>query len=606
MRRNKDIYQNIKRLGASLAGYAALLTLPLLSLTSCSSMEDNFQSTVKESLPLKIYTEIAGKNIATRAERTNIDDHWSYVQFQEGDEMGFFASGGNFQDNNGPFDNEKLTYDGSKFNGDSEATFSPTYMNGDEIFMYYPYSPDITTYPGVTLRENVPDNPEEPQRCMDLLTSSELNITGVDNGKDLALFGNIYHAFSELIIVRGEGFDNPPTTDPKYSVITAVLREPVTNALITVSNDPSWSCSLTLEYDGSIDETAARSWQAWKGENFRATAQDEVGEEAWYVVLPTVGSVEKNKRPGLRTTVDYIELYDNEGHLQRVSSLRLSQGNTKYLDGGWKYPMKITMNELVPTVNPYPIIPWGEDVNLTDERKRGINNITEFAEWVRDYNLYLLAPGDETNIGNMMKYGDKYVDADNNISWHFYVLTDLDFQNYAPLPYNDLEGNVVTPSNTVIIPKLVDILDGLSTTLVGSKFMNHKILNLDKTFIGEMGTNVSLQNNGTLRNFDFVSPDVNNGLTSESPAGIITNTMDGATVDNCNISNGNLFNPNGPAGMITGTINNGVIRDCTVGGFLYSSTRYDDNVAYAKLSGEVPEGDCTFEDNNTADVNQIN
>ena len=571
--------------------YLILFLLSALGFMACTQ-EPDVMNVNGDSSPLTVYVKIEG-TYGSRAERMKIHDLWSYVDFQKGDEMGIFASGGNFNENNGPFDNEKLTYDGNKFNGKSESTFSPAFMKEDEIYLYFPYDPDITKE-GMELRvEEDPENPTGPLRCIDLLTSSGLSIFGSNNGTDMALFGTMSHNFSELIIVRGEGFDAPPadTNETQYSRITAVLSEPITHAKITMTLDP-WSCGLSFINDGKVSNMEARSWTAWKGGNFNITEHDEEGEEAWYVILPTVA--------GNRSYVDYIELYDNEGHLQRVSSLLLSGGKTKYIDPGWRYPMEITMKELVPTVNPFPILPWNDDVNLTDERKRGINNITEFATWVRDYNLYLLDSTNSDYISSLMKYGDQYIDSEGNVSWHFYVLSDLDFSKYEALPYTDTNGEEKIPQD-VIIPRLQDILDGVSTTLVNSRFINHKILNLKTTFIGSMETNTSLQNNGTLQNFDFIRPDINKGENNTSQVGIISNNINGGMVSYCNIINGTLFNPGAPSGMITGSIYDGVVRNCTISGSLYSSTILTDS-SYSMITGTVPTGTCTFENNDTADV----
>lgn len=557
-----------------------------------------------DAYPLMIYTNIDGLNQAavSRASTTTIDDQWSIVSFDTGDKIGIFSSGGNFREENGPFDNEELTFDGARFIGEGGSTFSPTYMNGAETFIYYPYSSEISD-PGLLLR-TTKEGETAPLRCIDMLTSYELEITGNDGGQDMALFGKMTHSFAELIIMRGKGFDNPPedTDEIKYSRITAVLSEPFTRVKITMSLDP-WSCTPSLSYnteDMPVQDDA-RKWDAWQGGNYGITQTNPVGKEAWYVVVPTVGSQQGIKRPGNRSYVDYIELYDNDGHLQRVSGLKLSGQNSKYVDAGWRYPMEITMNELVPTVNPYPIEPWGEDTNLTDERKRGINNLTEFAAWVRDYNAYMLDSKNEQKINALLSYGDKYQDPDGNISWHFYLLSDIDLSNYNPLPFVGSDGETINPTEGVILPKLLDILDGRSTTLVDSKFINHKITGLTKTFVGEMGVNSSNQNNGSLQNLDFIEPFINNDVSVVSSTGILANSIDGGSVVNCNIIDGKLLNPGGPAGMVSGTMNSGIVRNCTFSGLLVcSSTSTVENSE--KLVGGNPTGNSIFENNDASDV----
>ncbi|MCH5219063.1 MAG: fimbrillin family protein [Muribaculaceae bacterium] len=570
---------------------AVISSVIMLTAVSCNEAWDN-PSEDGVSYPLVVYAEIVGQvKSESRANRTEINDMWSITAFTENDKIGIFASAGNFADDNGPFNNYELTYlvsaDGEMFKGEDGATFSPTAMNGNEAVIYYPYSKDVTN-PGMWLRTTA-EGETSPLRCVDMLVSTELVIAGENS----ALYGKMGHLFAELIIMRGPGFDDPPQGLDR---ITAVLSDPVTRVKIEMTTDP-WNCvpeMVYIENDGNMTKDDARKWDAWKGGEFQPTEQDE-GKPAWYVIVPTVGSNEGITRPGNRSIVDYIELYDNQGHLQRVSGLQLSGHNSKYVDAGWRYPLEITMNELVPTVSVFPILPWGEDINLTDERKRGINNLAEFANWIHDYNLYVLTPENEEKVQALLKYGDKYQDPEGKISWHFYLLTDIDLTNYNPLPYEDLNGSTITESE-FILPKLQDILDGKSTTLVNGKFLNHKIIGLNKTFVGEMTTNSSNQNNGSIQNVDFVNPDVKKEETSDTPTGIIANSMNGASVINCRILQGSLYNPGGPAGMITGTINDGTIRDCSVSNFMVCKSTATGDAS--RIVGVNPTGECTFVNNN--------
>lgn len=547
--------------------------LTALLATSCIS-EEPLMDNISSSAPLEIYAGIKG-SARTRALRWTIQDKWSYEDFTSGDEMGFYSEGGNWADDGGKggFTNQALTYDGSKFTDPDGIEFSPSHMTSSKIFMYFPYSP-VMDGVGVTLR--VVPTPEEldeddvantgsiiTPRCMDLLTSDLLNIQGVLNGKDMALYGEFEHAFSELIILRGPGFDAPPSGKER---ITAVLRDPVTNYKVEVAADP-WACTPQMYYNAAsgLSQDEAKRWDAWKGGNYAISEGDTIGEPAWYVIVPSIGSNEQKKKPGERSYVDYIEIYDNEGYLQRVSSLKLSGGTTKYVDAGWRYPMKISMEELVPTVNPFTITPWNETVDLTDERTRGINNISEFARWVYDYNAYLKDNKNQDKIDALLQYGDLYQASDDDKFWHFYVLNDLDFSNYRP--YSDSgeqDGNDAVAPGTPIIPQLEDILDGVSTTLSNSRFLNHTVTGLTSPFIGVLTGKAS-----QLMNFDFDSPEVKIQDGSTNPAGILVTKMDDySTVLNCRIIDGDLLNPDGPSGMVVGELINGLVKDCTISGFM--------------------------------------
>lgn len=560
--------------------YSLSLAIALL-LTACShdALQD-LTPGIDEACPLVVYASISGKgNATTRVTITDYDDRWSYKEFTADDAMGFYSSGGNFNEDggHGAFTNKKLIYDGSSFKDAGGAEFSPVHMKDSEIFMYYPYEEEMEE-PGLALRRK--KEKDDTLRCVDFLSSSSLSVLG---GKDkVALGGTFIHTFSELIVMRGEGFDNPPKGKER---ITAVLSDPYTHVKTHVSEEGSWSCTPELCFNekyakeiwkGKDDEELsvdslkilARRWDAWQGKNYGITNEDTVGRPAWYVIVPTLANS--------RSTVEYIELYDNEGNLLQIKSLPLSGGNSKKVDPEWRYPIEIIMKEMVPTINPFPIIPWNGDVNLTDERKRGIKDGAEFAGWVAAYNVYLAEPNDD-KINELLKYGDMYVDKDgNNRSWHFYVLSDLDLSNS--------EGEFV-------IPELKgDTLDGISTTFKNGKFKNHTLTGLSKTFIGTLSEGASVQN------FDFIEPNII--ITDESatdPIGIIAKNMEDASVINCNIEDGTLVYPNGPAGIVAGSMTGGLVKDCTLQVFFIRDGTASGEAE--NLIGTNPIGYATFTNN---------
>ena len=540
-------------------------------------------------LPLVIQAEIAGSG-STRAEinPTGTDDEWSYTDFEPGDAMGFFASGGKFTGDNygqAPFDNQRLIYVGGtgedNFRDPDGVEFSPSHMNGNEIYMYFPYSNDITSGDGVELRTNErPDGVEvDTVRCIDFLSTRHLDILSEGTSTSAALYGEFQHTFAELIIMRGEGFDNPPDmAGVNKWQIKAVLNKPVTGIRAVVNDENGWSCEPQLVYDNSMESSKAQEWYAWQGANFYRTQEDKEGQIAWYVIVPTIGSDANigGKRPGERTVVEYIELYDNDGNLQRVSSLLLSNANSKYVDGGWRYPMEITLTELVPTANPCQIVPWNGDIDLTDERKRGINNETEFEGWVKAYNAYITQDNEETSNA-LFQYGDLYLSPEGDKYWHFYVLSDLNLSSYS--------------SAAPIVPLLKDIIDGQSTVFTNGRFQRYSITGLSTTLFGKMEGK-----NAQVLNFRFVSPNVNCGSTNTDARGIIVNEMSGnALVENCQISGGTLYNPAGPGGMVAGEISESTIKDCVLSGFLISSRTVDDIVG-------VNNGGYTSQGNNANNV----
>ena len=559
----------------------------LLLLQGCLGKKHGEPVTGPESSPLVIYAGIANNASVLSKASTGTEDRKSYTNFETKDEMGFYSSGGNWLvgEGKGAFNNLQLQYDAElkQFNDRTNGVeFSPTQMDGSKIYMYYPYCAEMDD-PGIVLRTSDDEvNPSPnvaPTRCIDFLSSYKIEISGVLDEKSMALFGEFDHAFAELIIMRGEGFDDPPEGKER---ITAVLDEGYTHLRVDIETESSWTVQPVLYYyDGNtlhLKEEDAKRWDAWQGENYSMTDDDE-GESAWYIIVPTIGSEEGKKRPGRRSIVQYIEICDNDGNWHQITSLRLSGGMTKYADAGWRYPMKISMKEMVPTVNPFPIKPWEPDVSLTDQRTRGIHNRDEFAGWVNAYDSYIKSPTDEAWTSELLKYGDLYIDNAGNKSWHFYLLEDIDLSRL------ETDGQV-------IIPTLQDILDGESTDMVNGKYLHHTIHGLEKTFVG------TLTANGKLSHIDFIEPEIT--IPSDSPIGILVNRIEGASVDDCRVENGNLIHPGGPAGFVAGSMDGGSILNCTLSGLLISNSAGAGD--WSKIVGTAPTGAYRLDGNDASDV----
>lgn len=580
--------------------YKGLIAFILLAgLTSCSVDQPENERTDDSPLLLSIHANICGKELSRAVTNpAGTFDEWSYTDFQVGDRMGFFSSGGNYTNGNygeAPFVNQELIYTGGtggdNFRDPDDTQFSPTHMKGNEIFMYFPYNQDITTANGITLRTKVGQNKEplDTARCIDLLSTDYLSIYSENTSSKAALYGEFLHTFAELIIMRGKGFDNPPKIPGVNEwEIKVVLNTPITGLTVETNEaGEPWKCTPTFVWDQEAipGRLEAQTWDAWLGGNFYLTEQDTQGQNAWYVVVPTIGCQANvgAKRAGVRTVVEYIELYDNDGNLQRVSSLRLSNSNSKYVDGGWRYPMQISMEELVPTANPCAIVPWKPDVDLTDARVRGINNVTEFNNWITAYNSYLANPADDLYLNALFQYGDLYKNADGTNYWHFYVLSDLDL------------SSLYTNVNTPLIPQLKDILDGQSTNFSNGRFLNYNITGLKAPLVG-----VLTGENADVINFNFLHPDLQFENEETEPAGIVANSMaDGASVVNCTIRQGTMYHPGGPAGMIAGSIESTcLIKDCNVSGYLISDSNFD------ALVGTAPGGSYTSENNNSNNVTE--
>lgn len=519
----------------------------VIAFTSCAGDEN--LHLMEPSVPQELVVDVAlPGQPATRARLNTNSDHWTYDGFEVGDQLGLFSQAGNFRedDGKGPIDNALLTCESTGTNGyyrfrGNDIQISQQYIRSNTVFFYFPFDQNITI-PGMELRKSETDSQGETTlRCVDFLTGNGLDVSDLAQG---SLSGTFEHTFSELIIIRGEGFDHPREGEEDIFV---VMKKPYTHITATPESESgAWKVKLQLtNIDGS--ETAqgkdARAWQAWAGEDYAETGWVS-GKPAWYVVLPTL--------PDQPTEIDYIEIYDNEGVLQRVTAMSLMNGS-RYVESGWRYPIEIAMKELVPTAFPFGILAWSSNVDLTYERPAGISSITEFKEWKTAYEQYV---NTNANVDNtLLKYGDKVVDSDGNfLYWHFFVSADLNF-------------NGQFTSGLPIIPKLQDVLDGISSTFTadGYAFTNHRISNLPGPLTGE------ITGRGGVQNFNIVTTSFE---TKETAAGIIADKMTGGHIDNCTVSNGSIVST-GQVGMAVGQAEGGKITNSNFSGLLLGGSSYE-------------------------------
>lgn len=555
-------------------------------ITSCSA-EDKL-SDGDEGRTITVVASIKGSG--ETESRANVEemnhDGWSNSSFTSDDKMGFYSEHGDYYKPLGEDQviNLELDYKGNnQFLNPNNFVFAPSRMSASTIFMYYPYSQSMTDSEG--LSENAPGmklriENDGIEKCVDFLDNLSIDAGALGYG---VLTGTFQHAFSELIIMRGEGFNEPPEGKEE---IWVVMQNPFTHVKINYSLDPSWSCYPELVYNenSGLSQEDAKRWQAWRGGNYTQTEQDPEGVPAWYVLLPCIG------QNNSRYTVEYIELYDNDGNLQKVTSLSLAprpndnKRFTKILNEGKRYPLVVEMKELVPTINPYPITPWEGDTDFTNERKRGIETAFDFKAW-RTYYMGFIADGEYEN--ELLKYGDKIVNADGDkLYWHFYLLDNINLNEIV------LEDEENDGTNYVILPELNDILDGVNMNEMENNVRpNFSITGLGKTLVGTMS------GYGALQNIDFENPQVRIETTPETTAatGILVNQMtSGSTIDNCNINYGSLFSP-GPVGFVAGSIENATISNCSVNGFMVGQSTLPD-APYLYMIGNQ-SGNNTLENN---------
>ena len=558
-------------------GNIGILTLSVLMaalLDSCAT--EDLPRSDTEPVPLEVNVRLSGKHSPSRADAAEeYNDRWCYRKFESGNVLGFYSSSGNYETGGGlgafsniPLmcvSNSAMRYQFREMDG---SKISTQYLKADEVFLYFPYDENVNSGYGMALRRQARDEYEEDkdygkttERCVDLLTMSALDENSLQNS---ILDGTMSHTFAELIIMRGEGFDQLP--DNVDHSIYVVMKKPYTNVRVNNAANP-WKCTIELSYDASAEallaKKNARYWETWEGDKYAETGSGAEPREAWCAVLPTT--------PQTPTEIDYIELYDNDGVLQRVSALSLME-KTRKLQSGWRYPVEIVMNELVPTIYPYTITKWDGDIDLTDERVRGIHSAQEFSEWMVVYNTYLNGNLTEEALA---PYGDKVIVSDTESYWQFYILDNL-----------NLSG--VTVNNGYIIPQLQDVIDARGDFFVdgATKLGNFRLTNLPAALVGNMS------GHGGLHNIDIGSTTIISRLNS--PAGILVNNMEAGTIDNVNIINGALVS-NGPVGLVAGSMSGGTVTDCNLSGLISGSASMDIN---GYLTGQGGAATNWFKNNN--------
>ena len=506
-----------------------------------------------------LVASIAGSAGADTRVAQSVLDNWSFTRFSEvTDVIGFYSRTGNLdgQDGNGPFTNAPMEYArGEATNNRPDdrywrGVFRPIDMNYDlalikndvsSTFVYFPYCETMEDK-GMELRIKDDDG---IYRCVDALAISK-----VSADDDAMLSGSFNHTFSEIVIIRGYGFDKPKPND-RIKVVTTL---PYSHAkVIDNGNDghDDWKI-LKPVYDESYEELSeqeCREWVAWKG----APYVDDNGNsyDAKYVIIPTAIS-------GDRSTVNYVELYDNNGTLHKVTTFGLMNTGDKRVSPNERYWLTIKLEGLVPTIYPFAITPWEETTSYTEQRARGINTAEEFLSFVIAYNRYNEYNRRVEDEEGLKTFGDRY-DVAGEVGWHFHINNDLDLSN--------LDMNIN-------IPILCDTLDGRTKRLSGIK--------AEKAFITE------LQSKGCIRNLNISGLNVTN--TGNSAAGGLIDMMTGGLVTGCTVDG--YLSAAGAAGLAVGQFTAGTISNSTFTGLVVGASSYSDD-EYCKekgLVGEAPSG----------------
>lgn len=569
------------------AKYRELIALVVISAmaASCNSGVEDVLIPASRGVN---YIEVDMEDWLIARTRANLysDDGWSVESFSQGDAIGFFCAKGvqnpeNADDYSLSAYNAKMSFEGitgGKYRfGASGIVIDPaTVYSGDYSMMYFPYYPDMPAAdeldkPGLPLRQL--DERDGIEKCVDIFgTTHEGDNAGTSvihfkidgNASSMMLTPKLYRYCTSLVLQRGEGFDNPAD-----SRIWIVMQNPHTHLRVNQmkqsgNNRPYFDIAaqyyteepedevmidlmeeynLMHDYDPGKKLTVNKYavWQTWVGPD----------QKVHVTLLPS-------------QNIYYILIQDNNGYWQCVTDFYLSSAGRKSGTYRWRYTLKIELQGIGVVARPVTVEPWGDEENISDDRKVGMSTPEEYSGWVGTYNAYIQNGRDETRVEELRKYGDAvYNESTGERKWTFYINDEIVFNN-----------NDIFPT----IKKLEDKLEGSST------YTNYDIRNLRGTLIEEMAEG------GVLRALDFKDIYLVQPENADSPYGALISRMTGGMVESCNITNGVIISEN-EAGMIAGEVSGGSVRNCTISGNVIGSASVDDKGLFGKLTdgGTQPE-----------------
>lgn len=465
--------------------------------------------------PLEIVAEIKGAEVSKS--RTTPDDFGSHSDagFSAGDEIGFYSMRDEKGDENEGYRNVLMQYNAQEKCFKKEDLIVEYPNNFGYTFAYYPYQ-DQTN--------DVIDIYKDDNTIEDLLIAGTSKISG----------GRIYlsfvHAFSMLIIVPGNGFEeSAKNSDNKVSV---TLKE-------------GWKASVVkgtekIELQLESDDTAPKKFVAQRRENV-SYAEGQTVPVCYSVILPNGAEI------------DHIEMIDDHETTQLIVP------QLEALERSWRYPIKVSMEGTTPTIWPYEIQPWTtDDLPIELGGTYGIKTSDDFKTWVTQYKRYTsgsLSDAEKTQVNEALSAFGEMTDG----KWRFQLNADI-----------DCKGLFGDNQLTSVVARLIDEFDG----------KNHTLSNLNTTLIG------SIEDNGKITdlNIDVVS------ITSETtkPTGALALEMTGGEISNCDIKNIQI-ETNGPVGALVGNATAGTISGNTVNGLLLGKPSSDDGLTGVRDEGVVCE-----------------
>lgn len=467
---------------------------------------------------LEIVADIAGAvTVDTRTVEDEFGSYDSDYDFSEGDMIGFYS----LRDETGAdggYSNLPLVYSSAENCFRNEALNVEYPNNFRYTFAYYPYSADN----GETV-----DIYREDGSVEDVLVAGTGQIT---QGR---IYLSFVHAFSMLIIVPGTGFETAAEEDTDASLQVRVVLKHGLSARVAKDMDAG-SIDLVLEQD----DAAETAFLATRRTDVSYTENGDPVTVCYSVILPEGAEV------------DYIEMTDNHGELQRIYS------ELDPLERGWRYPVNVSMSGTVPTVRPYEILPWTDGGTVELGGTYGIGTAPDFETWAAMYNRYTAGDEGDDVIAALSNYGEM-----TEGKWRFQLIADI-----------DCSGLFGASELDVVVSGLYDEFDG----------RNHTLNGLGCTFAGVLGEG------GKITDLNIDSPDITTDSTT--PVGVVVLSMTGGEISMCDITSIRLETA-GPAGAIAGSAEAGIISGNKVNGLLLGTSSSPDG-----LTGERT-ADVTCENN---------
>lgn len=530
--------------------YFLTLTTVLLSmagLLSCSVQEEPDYNEASRGVPAVM--DVMLQEIATEASTRatiNSSDQWTVASFDVGDKAAFYTLGGiqnpdnpedfSFTATNAEVFCQSKTSTTYRF-GNSDIVLDPQTLGTYYSRLFYPYydamplPTDPDGGPGLKLRVKDTDDIE---KCVDFMMT-ETDKLSVSNG---SINPKFMHNFCPLYVKRGEGFQNAP--DKRVWI---VMREPFTHVRVTQA-DPEKAFTYTLQYFPEVPEDELMIyilpgeskfkvnkycvWEGWNGNN---------GDLTQNVLIPTGPSVSQK--------IYFVYIQDDYGNWQNVDDFYLYTSGTKTLQSGYSYTLTISLKGVDVVARPISVVEWNEEVEITDNRKMGINDYVEYNEWVKIYNSYIDAGRPHEMEEDLSKFGEAvHNTVTDRTSWTFLINHDIDFPN------NDFEFSQVK--------RLDDALEG------SSSYSRYRISNLHGALIGELTENGSVSSL-ELRDIYFIQPE-----TETTPFSPFIIYLNGGTVENCAIQNAIIVSGQ-PAGIVAGSANGGTVKKCIFSGDVIGS-----------------------------------